>query len=110
MKRRLTEFSCQPEKFIVQDVSDGEAVWVIDELHRSIRKTIKIKSEKIHKQNKVGSYKIWWLILVDHITHDPERSLYGDERSFLLDVDHDLWSRIEIIGHMDSWAEAGNAI
>ena len=65
----LAEISHDPARFIVQNVSDGKGIAVAEELEKGIRNRISDKSRKIRNQNKIGSYKNWWLILVDHVCH-----------------------------------------
>ena len=79
----LAEFSHDPATFFLQNVSDGRGIGIAEELKKSILNRTREKSEKIRNQNKVGEYKYWWLVLVDHICHVPMQIPFEHELSFV---------------------------
>ena len=100
----LAEISHDPARFIVQNVSDGKGRAVAEELEKGIRNRISDKSRKIRNQNKIRSYKDWWLTLVDHVCHVPIPVLSEHELQFIQDQNLDFWSRVVVIGpRSPSW-------
>jgi len=100
----LAEFNYKPAKFILQNVSDGYGIGLPEELIESIRNRILDKSTNVRKQGKVGKYKSWWLILVDHVCHVPMTILSEDQLSFVRDQRYDFWSRVVIVSSRNpSW-------
>ena len=93
----LLEFAHDPGRFFLNNVSDGEGIWVAGELKESIRNRIHDKSEKIRKQNRIEKYANWWLILVDHVYYMPMRNLSDHELSSIREQDFDFWSRVVIV-------------
>lgn len=93
----LGEFSHDPAEFFLQNVSDGKGIGVAEELGKSIRDSIRVKSETIRKQNRVGAYGSWWLILVDHVCLVPMQILSEHELSFVQDQDFDFWDRVVVV-------------
>ena len=88
----------------MQNVSDGKGIAVAEELEKGIRNRISDKSRKIRNQNKIGSYKNWWLILIDHVCHVPIPVLSEHELQFIQDRNLDFWSRVVVIGSRSpSW-------
>ena len=98
----LAEFNYAPAKFILQNVSDGYGIGLPGELIVSIRNRILDKSTIVRKQGKVGKYKNWWLILVDHVCHIPMMFLSKSELSFVRDQRFDFWSRVVIVSSRNS--------
>ena len=100
----LLEFAHDPARFFLNNVSDGEGIWVAGELKKSIRNRIHDKSEKIRKQNRIEKYANWWLILVDHVYYMPMRNLSDHELSSIREQDFDFWSRVVIVSSENqSW-------
>ena len=100
----LAEVSHEPAKFILQDVSDGYGIGLSTELKASIQNRILDKSTNVHKQGKVGKYRSWWLILVDHVCHIPMTFLSEAELSFVREQRYDFWSRVVILSSRNpSW-------
>ena len=93
----LAEISHEPAKFILQNVSDGQGIRLSTELKASIRNRILDKSTNVRKQGKVGKYRSWWLILVDHVCHMPMTFLSETELYFVREQRYDFWSRVVII-------------
>ena len=93
----LGEFSHDPAKFFLQNVSDGEGIGVAEELVKGIRDRVRVKSEIIRKQNRIGAYESWWLILVDHICLVPMPILSEHELSFVQDQDFNFWDRVVMV-------------
>ena len=93
----LGEFSHDPAGFFLQNVSDGEGILLAEELNRSIQNRLRDKSKKIRSQNKIGEYRNWWLILIDHVCHVPMHILSDDELAFIRDQQFDFWSRVTIV-------------
>ena len=93
----LGEFSHDPSGFFLQNVSDGIGISIAEELTKSVGNRVRDKSEKIRNQNKVGEYKDWWLVLVDHVCHVPIQILSERELSGVRDQCFDFWSRIIVI-------------
>ena len=101
---QLIEFSHKPAKFILNNVSDGYGIAVAAELGKSIQNRILDKSTKVRNQGKVGEYRSWWLVLVDHVCHAPMTILSEHELSFVRDQRFDFWSRVTIISSRNpSW-------
>ena len=98
----LAEFSLKPERFLLQNVSDGHGIGVTTELNASIRDRICDKSTKIQHQDKIGQYKNWWLVLVDHVCYVPIQVLSLHELALIRDQEFDFWSRIVIVGSGNS--------
>ena len=98
----LGEFSHDPAKFFLQNVSDGKGIGIAEELRKGIRNRIRDKSEKIRSQNKVGAYRNWWLVLVDHVCHVPMQILFEHELSFIRDQRFEFWSRVVVISSRNS--------
>ena len=71
----LEEFSHAPAKFLVPNVSDGHGIGVAEELEKGIASRIRAKSGTIRNQNRIGDYRIWWLVLVDHVCLIPMQIL-----------------------------------
>ena len=94
----LDEISHRPAKFILQNVSAGEGILLAEELKLGIRNRIRAKSVRVRSQNRVRVYKLWWLILVDHVCQAPIQVLSQHELSNIRDQDCDFWSRIVIVG------------
>ena len=100
----LSEFSHEPARFLLQDVSDREGTGVAQELGKSIRNRICTKSDTIRSQNRIKTYGSWWLILVDHVCMVPMQYLSEDELSFVRDQDFDFWDRVVVVSnHMGGW-------
>ena len=100
----LGEFSHSPAKFLLQNVSDGYGIGLPTELKASIQNRILDKSTDVRKQDRVGKYRSWWLILVDHVCHMPMTSLSEDQLSFVRDQRFDFWSRVVIVSSRNpSW-------
>ena len=97
----FAEFSYDPATFFLQNVSDGEGIGIAEELKKGIRNRIHDKSERIRNQNRVGVYKTWWLVLVDHVCHVPIQILSEHELSYVRDQDFDFWSRIVVVSSRD---------
>ena len=93
----LAEFSHAPARFILQNVSDGEGIFVAGELSRGIQHRIGDKSRSLRMQNKIGEYESWWLILVDHVCHAPMQILSRDELANVRSQRFEFWSRIVIV-------------
>lgn len=93
----LSEFSHDPAKFFVQNVSDGEGIGVAEELRKGIQDRIRIKSETIRKQNRIKAYGNWWLILVDHVCLMPMQILSKHELSFVRDQNFEFWDRVVVV-------------
>ncbi len=93
----LTEVSHKPAKFILQNVSDGHGIGLPMELKTSIQNRILDKSTKICNQGKIGEYRSWWLILVDHVCHVPMTFLSEHQLSFVQDQSFYFWSRVVIV-------------
>ena len=96
----LAEFSCVPERFFLQNVSDGKGVGIAEEMKKSIQNRISEKSTKIRNQGRIEEYENWWLLLVDHICHLPMESLSDHELSCIRDQDFDFWTRIVIVSNL----------
>jgi len=100
----LAEVSHEPAKFILQNVSDGHGIGLSTELKASILNRVLEKSTNVRKQGKVGKYRSWWLILVDHVCHMPMTDLSEDELSFVRGQRFDFWSRVVIVSSRNpSW-------
>ena len=100
----LMEFYHEPAKFILQNVSDGLGMFVAPEMKASIQDRILDKSTKIRKQGKIGKYKSWWLVLVDHLCHLPMTCLLEHELSLVRDQRFEFWSRVVIVSsRKPSW-------
>ena len=93
----LEEFSHAPAKFLVPNVSDGEGMVVAGELVKGIRNRIRAKSETIRNQDRIGDYRSWWLVLVDHVCLVPMQVLSEHELSFVRDQDFDFWDRVVVV-------------
>lgn len=93
----LKEFSHTPAKFLVQNVSDGEGIFLAGELAKSIRNRLCAKSETIRNQNRIGDCRSWWLILVDHVCLAPMQVLSEHELSFVRNQDFDFWDRVVVV-------------
>ena len=93
----LVEFSHEPAKFMLQNVSDGHGIGVAEELKTSIRHWICKKSKSVRDQDRIGDYDYWWLVLVDHVCHAPIQILSQHELSYIRDHQFDFWSRIVIV-------------
>ena len=93
----LGEFSHDPAKFFLQNVSDGEGIGITEELRKGIRNRIRAKSETIRNQNRIGVYGSWWLILVDYVCLVPMQMLSEHELSFVQDQDFDFWDRVVVV-------------
>ena len=93
----LEEFSHAPAKFHVPNVSDGEGIVVAGELVKGIANRIRAKSETIRNQNRIGHYRSWWLVLVDHVCLVPMQVLSEHELSFVRDQDFDFWDRVVVV-------------
>ena len=93
----LVEFSHEPARFILQNVSDGHGIGVAEELKASIRNRIWDKSRRVRNRGRIGEYDCWWLILVDHVCHAPIQILSQHELSYIRDHQFDFWSRIVIV-------------
>ena len=79
------------------NASHGHGILLSTELKASIQNRILDKTTKIQEQGKVGKYRSWWLILVDHICHVPMTILSEDDLSFVRDQRFDFWSRVVIV-------------
>ena len=100
----LAEVSHESAKFILQNVSDGHGIGLSTELKASIQNRILDKSTNVRKQGKVGKYRSWWLVLVDHVCHVPMSVLSEDELSFVREQRFDFWSRVVIVSSRNpSW-------
>ena len=86
-----------PERFFLQNVSDGEGIGIVEEMKKSIQNRISVKSKKIRNQGRIEEYENWWLLLVDHVCHLPMESLSDHELSCIRDQDFDFWTRIVIV-------------
>lgn len=93
----LEEFSHDPAGFFLQNVSDGEGIAVAEELVKGIRDRVRVKSENIRNQNRIGAYVNWWLVLVDHICLIPMQVLSEHELSFVRDLEFDFWDRVVVV-------------
>ncbi len=93
----LTRSAYEPAKFIMPSVSDGEGLILGEALNASIENRILDKTTKVRKQGKVGEYKSWWLVLVDHICHIPMTLLSEGDLSFVQDLHFDFWSRVVVV-------------
>lgn len=93
----LAEFSHEPARFILQNVSDGHGIGVAAELKASIRNRICDKSRRVRNRGRIGEYDRWWLVLVDHVCHAPIQVLSQHELSYIQDHQFDFWSRIVIV-------------
>ena len=93
----LGEFSCSPERFILQNVSNDKGVGLAEELRKGVQHIIGEKSRKIRNQNKTYEYEDWWLILMDYVCYLPIQILSENELSFIQDQGFDFWSRIVIV-------------
>ena len=93
----LEEFSHAPEKFLVPNVSDGEGIGIAEELEKGIANRIRAKSETIRNQNRIGHYRSWWLVLVDHVCLMPMQMLSEHELSFVRDQEFDFWDRVIVV-------------
>ena len=93
----LIELCDDSPEFHLRDISDDEGMFIAGELKESIRNRIRDKSEKIHNQNRVGEYRNWWLVLVDHVYHLSMKNLSDHELSSIRKQDFDFWSRVVII-------------
>lgn len=94
----LAEFSHASEKFILQNVSDGEGSHLAEELSKSVHQRIRDKSGKLQRNNKVKEeYESWWLILVDHVSHVPMQVLSSRELYYIRNQEFDFWSRVVIV-------------
>ena len=100
----LVEFSHEPARFMLQNVSDGHGIGVAEELKTSIRHWICEKSKSVRDQDRIGDYDYWWLVLVDHVCHAPIQILSQHELSYIRDHQFDFWSRIVIVSSRNlSW-------
>ena len=100
----LVEFSHEPARFMLQNVSDGRGMGVAEELKTSIRNRICDKSKRVRDQERIGEFDCWWLILVDHVCHAPIQILSQHELSYVRDHQFDFWSRIVIVSSRNlSW-------
>ena len=93
----LEEFSYDPATFFVQNVSDGKGISIATELASGIRNRIAKKSDTVRKRKRVGNYKNWWLILIDHICHMPIQTLSSREQACVRDQNFEFWSRVTIV-------------
>ena len=93
----LAEFSYDPARFIVQNVSDGEGIAVAEELRRGIRNRLRDKSKAILNRNRVGEYGTWWLVLVDHVCLLPMQMLSESELSSVRDQEFEFWDRVVVV-------------
>lgn len=98
----LGEFSHDPATFFVRPVSDGEGISIATELAGSIRNRIEHKSHVVRRQNRIGNYENWWLILIDHVSHLPIQALSDREQAFVRDQDFEFWSRVTIVSSLDA--------
>ena len=100
----MVKVSQSPAKFILQNVSDGYGIGLPTELKTSIQNRVLDKSTNICKQGKVGKYRSWWLILVDHVCQMPMTFLSEDQLSIVRDQRFDFWSRVVIVSSRNpSW-------
>ena len=96
----LAEFSHVPERFFLQNVSDGKGIGIVEEINKSIQNQISEKSTKIRNQGRIGEYENWWLLLVDHVCYLPMESLSDHELSCIRDQDFYFWTRIVIVSYL----------
>ncbi|MDE0239700.1 MAG: hypothetical protein OXQ84_05795 [bacterium] len=100
----LAEFHHKPATFILQNVSDGYGVDLAEELAASVRNRLSDKSMRVRKKGRIGKYKSWWLILVDHVCHMPLTFLSESELALVRDQRFDFWSRVSIVSSQNpSW-------
>ena len=100
----LAEVSHKLAKFILQNVSGGHGIGLPTELKTSIQNRILDKSTKIFNQGKIGEYRNWWLILVDHVCHVPMTFLSEHQLLFVQGQSVYFWSRIVIVSSRNpSW-------
>ncbi|MYA59940.1 MAG: hypothetical protein F4X40_05200 [Chloroflexi bacterium] len=95
----LTEFAHDPAKFILPDgnVSDGIGMAVAAEVAKAVRNRIRVKSESVRNQNRLGNYGIWWLILVDHVGLLPMQILSQRELFAVRNQDCEFWDRVVVV-------------
>lgn len=93
----LEEFWYAPAMFFLPNISDGKGMSLAKELGKSIRNRIRDKSGKIRDQNKVGEFKDWWLVLIDHVCHLPMQILPENELLFVRDQQFDFWARVVVV-------------
>ena len=93
----LAEFSHVPERFFLQNASDGKGIGIAEEMKKSIQNRISEKSKKIRNQRRIEEYENWWLLLVDHVCHLPMESLSDHELSCIRDQDFAFWTRVVIV-------------
>ena len=93
----LAEISYVPERFFLQNVSDGKGIGIVEEMKKSIQNRISVKSKKIRNQGRIEEYENWWLLLVDHVCYLPMESLSDHELSCIQNQDFDFWTRIVIV-------------
>ena len=93
----LAEIAHDPASFILQNASDGEGLLLVEALGKGIRNCVRNKSAIIRNQNKVGEFKAWWLILIDHVCHSPMQILSEHELSSVRDQQYDFWHRVVVV-------------
>ena len=99
----ISKTSHEPARFILQNVSDEEGIFLAPELKKSIQHCIRGKSEKVRRKGNINDYR-WWLILVDHVCHVPMTFLSEHELSPVRDQSSDFWSKIVVISSRNpSW-------
>ena len=100
----LAELSHKPAKFILQNVSDGHGISLITELKTSIENRVRDKSASIAGQGRVGEYRDWWLILVDHICQLPMTFLPEDQLALVANQKFNFWSKVVVVSaRSPSW-------
>lgn len=97
----LTPGSPTSAMFLLQSVSDGVGILLLQELIANIKDAIREKSQKIKKRQ--ADFDEWWLILIDHIGYVQLSGLSQVERKNLRTAIRvkPPWSRIIIVSHAD---------